>query len=274
MTIRLIVSDLDGTLLSPEHELTDSVKEAVAAFTKKGGLFTFATGRTLLTAESFEQELGLGMPYILCNGSVIAQKGEIMESSAFRAGDVDSLLEEARHADLDAFLFREDGVFVFRQSEMVRRYERKERINCTELSYADSDWRESYVQKMILMGDMSVIQELWGRHEYAHALYAAFQSEINYWEIIPGGQSKGAALKRLARRLQIKPEEVMALGNQLNDLDMLQYAGIGVAVANAHEALKAEADYVCRRSYGEGVVEAIEKFCLQHDRLYDCGPVP
>ncbi|WP_259391510.1 HAD family hydrolase [Paenibacillus sp. 1011MAR3C5] len=262
MTIRLIVSDLDGTLLSPEHQLTQPVKEAVAAFTKRGGLFTFATGRPLLTAASFERELTLGMPYILCNGSVIAQKGEVMESASFLAGDVNALLADASQADLDAFLFREDGVFVFRPSEAVHRYEEKERVRCIQLDEGDNEWKEAYVQKVILIGDMSVIRQVWALHEPVHARFAAFQSEADYWEIMSSGQSKGTALRKIAERLNIKREEIMALGNQLNDLDMLQYAGIGVAVANAHEELKAEADYVCKQSYGEGVLEAMAKFCL------------
>ncbi|MFF2886505.1 Cof-type HAD-IIB family hydrolase [Paenibacillus sp. NPDC057967] len=262
MAIRLIVSDLDGTLLSPDHQLTNPVKEAVAAFTSQGGLFTFATGRPLLTAAPFERELALGLPYILCNGSVIAQKGEVMESASFLAEDVYALLADARQAGLDAFLFREDGVFVFRSSEAVRRYEEKEQIGCMLLNEHDNEWRESYVQKVILIGDMPIIRQVWALHESAHARFASFQSEADYWEIITSGQSKGTALRRIAERLNIKREEIMTLGNQLNDLDMLQYAGIGVAVANAHEELKAAADYVCKRGYGEGVAEAMAKFCL------------
>jgi len=260
--IRLVASDLDGTLLSPEHQLANPVKEAIEAFTKRGGLFTFATGRPLLTAAPFERELALGMPYILCNGAVIAQKGEVLESASFLAGDVEALLGDAREAAVDAFLFREDGVFVFRESEAVRRYEVKEAVQCTLLREGDRAWRDVPIQKVILMGDMTTIRGVWAHHEPVHARFSAFQSEADYWEIMNGGQSKGTALRKIAERLGIKREEIMALGNQLNDLDMLQYAGIGVAVANAHDELKAEADYVCKHGYGEGVVEAMAKFCL------------
>lgn len=265
MAIRLVVSDLDGTLLSSQHELTDEVKNVIMEYEKRGGLFTFATGRPLITAQTFERELNLALPYILCNGSIIAHKGEVVESSAYRVGNLAELLIQGNQAGIDVLLFHEEGISAFRDSETLRQFEHKERVQCSFYEPDASAWRELYVQKVILMGDLSVARALWRTHvlEYQYGdSYAAFQSEVNYWEIISGGLSKGTALQRLAKSLHIKPEEIMALGNQLNDLDMLRYAGIGVAVGNAHEELKAEASYVCSRGYGEGVIEAMEKFCL------------
>lgn len=260
--IRLVVSDLDGTLLSSEHRLTAEVKEAVREFRKRGGLFTFATGRPLLTAAAFATELRLELPYILCNGSVMAEKGKLIDSAAFQAGELAELLEEADDAGIDAFMFHEDSITVFRATDTVRVYERKERFPCTVKSRHSDDWKEAAVQKIILMGDVPLIRKLW--EPYAAGFggrFSAFQSEANYWEIVPGGRSKGWALGKLAGRLGIRREEIMALGNQMNDLDMIRYAGIGVAVANSPDSLKAEADYVSASAYGDGVVEAMERFC-------------
>ncbi|CAM4466344.1 HAD family hydrolase [Paenibacillus tarimensis] len=267
--IRLIVSDLDGTLLSPDHSLSKSVIDAVKEFTSRGGLFTFATGRPFLTAAAFETQLQLQLPYILCNGSVLACTGQIVESQDFMLDDLAGLLEEADEQLVDVLMFGEGGVSVFRASEPVAAYEAKEKVACSLVDRtADSSWRMGRVQKVILMGDMNVIRPLWERHQPGLKLqYSTFQSEINYWEIIPPGQSKGAALRRLAERLDIRPDEIMAIGNQMNDLDMLLAAEIGVAVANSPDELKAQADYVCEAGYGDGVVEALRRFCL------NSGPV-
>lgn len=90
--------------------------------------------------------------------------------------------------------------------------------------------------------------------------FAAFQSEHDFLEIIPGGQSKGTAMLQLMEELQVSKAEVLAIGNEMNDLDMLQLAGVGVAVANSNEKLKPFADYVSENGFGDGVVEAIRKF--------------
>ncbi|XEC96303.1 Cof-type HAD-IIB family hydrolase [Paenibacillus tarimensis] len=260
--IRLIVSDLDGTLLSPDNGLTDSVIMAVSKFVKQGGLFTIATGRPFLTAAVYETELKLELPYILCNGSVIAQKGKILESRSFEIGEMALLLQEADRAMVDVLLFQEERISVFRSSEAISHFEMKENIGCFVVEKDSAAWLEEPVQKLILMGDMDVIRELWVKHSPVFgSRYAVFQSEDNYLEIIPGDQSKGAALRRLAGMLDIRPHEIMALGNQMNDLDMIRYAGIGVTVANGHKDLKAAADYVCTAGYGDGVVEAMERFC-------------
>ncbi|MCU6711745.1 HAD family hydrolase [Paenibacillus sp. J5C_2022] len=260
--IRLVVSDLDGTLLSEDHTLSPSVKRTVRQFVEKGGLFTFATGRPFLTAADYELELKLGLPYILCNGSIIAQKGEMIESHIFQGGDLLPLLEEADEAGLDVLLFQEKQVSVFRVTEGVRTFERKESTACRMLDRGLEEWKALDLQKVILMGDVSISRRLWDRHvPDFNGTFTGLQSESNYWEIIPGSQSKGAALRKLAERMGIRREEIMALGNQMNDLDMLHYAGIGVAVANSPDELKRHADYICSSSYGDGVVEAMERFC-------------
>lgn len=265
--IRLIVSDLDGTLLSPEHELTDTVKRTIGKFVEQGGLFTFATGRPFLTASAYEAELGLDLPYILCNGSVLAQQGKVIDSCPFPLDDIKELLLAADGRGLEVLLFQEEVIRVFRKTNGIREYEAKERIICSVVNLGELQWSEEQVQKVILMGDMTTIQELWMKWVPTFRReYAAFQSEANYWEIIPGGMSKGVALQQLAEKLDIQPNEIMALGNQLNDLDMLRFAGVGVAVANSHAGLLEEADYVCSHSYGDGVIEAIERFALNVGR--------
>ena len=78
-------------------------------------------------------------------------------------------------------------------------------------------------------------------------------------EIIPAGCSKAEGMRELARRMGISPSQIMVLGDNANDVEMLKAAGIGVAVANGTEEAKACADYVCREAYTLGVAEAIDK---------------
>ena len=264
--IRLVVSDLDGTLLSPDHLLTESVKEAVQRFVRSGGLFTIATGRFGLTAKSVVEELDIDIPYILCNGAVIADRHRVREAVLLELAELAPLLEEADRRDVTVMLFDEDGVSALRRTPDVERFEYKEKIGCRIIDPASGHWKNGSVQKVLLIGDMKKIRSIWNSHSAGfRQTYSTIQSEDDYFEIIPANQSKGEALKKLARMLNVDRSEVMAIGNQLNDLDMIRNAGIGVAVANSHDDLKKYATYVCARSYGDGVVEAMDKFCFRQE---------
>jgi hydroxymethylpyrimidine pyrophosphatase-like HAD family hydrolase len=83
-------------------------------------------------------------------------------------------------------------------------------------------------------------------------------------EVLPKGGSKGAALRTLLKDLKLSPEQVMAVGDGENDIEMLRLAGVGVAVSNAQSILKEAADHVTTASYGDGVAEAIEQFVLKN----------
>jgi len=262
-TIRMVVSDLDGTLLSEDHRLTDEVVDAIRQFTSQGGKFTFATGRPLLTVRSVVERLDPDLPFILCNGAVIADRNRIWEKSLLSLSGLEGLLREADSRGLTVLLFYDHEVRIMRRTPDAEAFEIKEETRCVLAERNRDRWLE--VQKIILMGDIETSKSLWHKHaEGFREQYSVFQSEHNFWEIMPANQSKGAALRRLMNFMNLRPQEVLAIGNQMNDLDMLQTAGIGAAVANSHPLLKEEADYVCTRSYGEGVIEVLEKFCLRN----------
>ncbi|CAG7626423.1 Putative phosphatase [Paenibacillus solanacearum] len=260
-SIRLIVSDLDGTLLSEDNRLNDSVIDAVRRFRASGGLFTIATGRFGPSARPIVDRLDIDIPYILCNGCVIADRDKIWEMAQLTLEEIAPFLREADQAGVTVLLFGEDGIRTLRSTPETAYFEQREGLPCVPLNPGDEAWTERPVQKVVLIGDMSQIRPLWDRCRSGYAReYAAVQSEDHFFEIIPARQSKGEALKKLMAHLGVAPSEVMSIGNQLNDLEMIEEAGIGVAVANSHDELIRHASYVCRNGYGEGVVEAMERF--------------
>jgi Cof subfamily protein (haloacid dehalogenase superfamily) len=260
--IRLVVSDLDGTLLSPEHTLTDSVKNAVRKFVAAGGLFTIATGRFGPTTRAVVDELDIELPYILCNGAVIEDRERVWETAALPLEELADFLVAADQEGIDVMIFHGEQIDIFRRTPGIEQFEYKENFRCRLFESSSSDWRMGQVQKVLLKGEMGHMRGLWEKFSpHYRQNYSTIQSEDDYLEIVPPNQSKGAALNKLISRLGIDRSEVLAVGNQLNDLDMLQNAGIGVAVANSHPELKDQADYVCQRSYGDGVVEAMDTYC-------------
>ncbi|MDK8181445.1 Cof-type HAD-IIB family hydrolase [Paenibacillus sp. UMB4589-SE434] len=262
--IRLIVCDIDGTLLNPDHRLDDKVALYIRRYVERGGLFTLATGRPLMSTQRILEQLQIRLPVILCNGAVLARDGETIMRSGLPMKPIHGLLEAAHAAGHNVLLFRGDKVQVMRRTKEIDQYERKEGIRCSvvpSMMGAESPWLEEELDKIILIGDMEVSRRIWARWERVAGAYAGvFQSETNYLELVPKHVSKGKALQQLSTMINIDTANTMAIGNQMNDLSMLRAAGIGAAVANSPDMLKAEADYVCRASHGEGVIEAIEQF--------------
>lgn len=261
--IRLIVSDLDGTLLSENHQLSDPVKDSIRRFRAEGGWFTFATGRFGPSTRSVVEELDLDIPFILCNGAILADREKIWEMATLSLEDLAPLLNEADQSDLTVMFFNDKGIRAMRHTDEVSKFEQKESIRCECIDGKASFWsgEDAVVQKILLIGNMEKIHNLWKRYKGKFKLeYATTQSEDDFFEILPPNQSKGMALEKLMKILEVTPDQVMSLGNQLNDMDMLERSGIGVAVANSHPELKQKATYVCEKSNGDGVVEAMEKF--------------
>lgn len=263
--IRLIVSDLDGTLLSENHQLSEQVKHSIRRFRESGGWFTFATGRFGPSSRAMVEELDIDIPFILCNGSILADREQILEMATLELEELALFLKEADQSGLTVLLFNENGIRTFRRTEEVTQFEQKENVQCECIDPQSSFWSSEFaiVQKVLLVGDMKIIKRLWNKHrDTFKSTYATVQSEDDFFEILPPNQSKGGTLLKLMKLMKVTPDQVMSIGNQLNDLDMLENSGIGVAVANSHPDLKRRATYVCKESYGDGVVEAIHKFAI------------
>jgi Cof subfamily protein (haloacid dehalogenase superfamily) len=261
--IRLIVSDLDGTLLSDNHALSEPVKAAVRSFREAGGMFTIATGRFAPAVSDIVEELELDIPYILCNGGVIADRKQVRSAASLSLLPLARLLLEADHLGMSSLIFDDSDVYTFRRTTAVELYEHKEKMKCVILDLHAMNWQENIVQKVLLIGNMGAIRALWARYEPLFVIpYNTIQSEDDYFEIVPPGISKGAALIKLMGMLQVEPDEVLSIGNQMNDLDMLLSSGVGAAVANSHPELLAKASFICSRKNGDGVIEVMEALGL------------
>ena len=125
-------------------------------------------------------------------------------------------------------------------------------------------WNQE-VHKVYIVDDArtGIIGEIAGCLRAMNGNFSFFQYQQYSMEIVASGCSKASGLTSLLEHLGITKEEVMAIGDHTNDMEVIQMAGIGVAVANAQEELKAVADYVTRGERAEGVIEAIETFVLQ-----------
>ncbi len=268
--IRLIATDLDGTLLDTEGAISPRSADAVRRAREKGVIVCIATGRIHSTCAHFHRELGLDSPIIAVNGAWIQHCEEILErhplpQDAFEDGlriaekrevspmaviedKMAYLAEDKRYLDVLLGFYEDRSCFMELNSraEMI---ERMRASGCERLTFIGAD-----------TGVLSSLRaELTERFAGQLEVSSSWATNI---EIGKAGISKGYAVGRLAEIFRIPREEVMTLGDHDNDVSMLRYAGYSVAMGNACEAAKAAARYETDTNGDEGFAKALERFVL------------
>lgn len=264
MSIKMIVSDLDGTLFNSDYEGYKVSKELIShveEFKSKGNIFTIATGRPIETSIEVAKEVGINAPYIAYNGAKIADtKGKKIYSEEFLLTEILPFLREIEKFGASIIVYINGKVLCFKYTERIAVYEKKEITKCEEIdeSLFDTDIK---INKVLVIGDVKRYKEVWNnlnisiRNKFRYVI-----SEDDYFEIVQSNISKGMALKILKEHLNIENMEVIAIGNHMNDKELIEMADIGFAVNNAVDGLKEIADYITKEEYENGVIEILKKF--------------
>jgi Cof subfamily protein (haloacid dehalogenase superfamily) len=261
---RLLVLDLDGTARSRVHGVTSGVRAAVAAAQARGVRVCVATGRMWPSAEPWVRALGADSPAILYNG------GQLLDFAAERILYERRLPREAARAALavvrratgvQPLLYVRDRVYAERHDPRLDAYAVDD-----GLSYDVGPTFETLLDdephKILVIGPRERIHRLQQDVRAARLPVHDVQSEPEYLEILPPGISKGTAMDAMLAALGLSAEEVIAVGDNWNDLEMIERAGLGVAMGHAPQGVRERADYVCGTAEQEGVREVIERFLL------------
>lgn len=265
---RLLVADIDGTLLNSRREITAGALEAVRAAQARGVRVCLATGRIWASAQRYFLALGADPPAILYNGGMVYdfRADRVLRRVSLAQEHARAVLEFLREMPrVQPHLYVGDRVYTGRINEHTDFYRRKDGVEVEEvgdlLTFLPSD-----PMKILIIGaraDLNRAME--GIRALPLPINAVF-SEETYLEILPAGSSKGAALEVVAEALGIPLAQVIAVGDNLNDLEMIRLAGLGVAMGNASEPLRAQADYVTASNDDEGLREVIDRFILQKEK--------
>ena len=265
MSIKLIAVDLDDTLLDNAQKISPRVKEAVRQAVAQGVAVTLCTGRMHRSALRYALELDLDIPLLTYNGGMIrcSMSGETLLHRPLDAQTATEVLALFRERGWYIQVYVDDVLYVKEHSTEARYYERVSGIPAVPIG--DKLFSlDAAPTKMLALAEPELIKEI------RSVLVARFGERLNapiskpvYLEIVHPSVNKGMALDFLARRLGIDRESVMAVGDSMNDLDMVRYAGWGVAMGNACEELKRIARVVTGPNDADGVAEAIEKYVLE-----------
>ncbi len=264
MKIKLIAVDLDDTLLMEDCTIPQDVIDCLKKAADMGVKTVIATGRIFPSAKMYAQMLETDCPIICYNGAMIRSIGE----------------DPTFAATLDVELMHEISVYCKEQGLYLQMYYEDDIVvekDCRELRI-DPDSKVTGIRfigdlttaelkpspKMMILNTPERLAEVQKElvEKYGDRLYIATSKEY-LLEMMPKGVSKRETLKLYAESQGISQNEVMVCGDNTNDIEMVEWAGLGVAVKNAVEPLKAVAKYVAENERSYGVKEAVEKFVLK-----------
>ncbi len=267
MSIKLVVSDIDGTLVNSEKELLPQTKNAIDRFIEKGGIFAIASGRPNKGIERYINELDLcnrGGYIISYNGSRITDlsTGRVVYQKNIEVGQVKEIIDIADSLGVPLTTYKDD--IAVTQKANDKYFELEVSINKLEVKRTDNLLEEiKYpVPKFLITGEPKALEK--AEKEMSERLkdVTVFRSEPFFLEITPKNMDKGVALRELGKYLKLDKSEIMACGDGYNDVALVKSAGIGVAMKNAQRPVLETADYITDSNENDGVGKAIEKFAL------------
>lgn len=267
MSIKLVAIDIDGTLLDSNHTIRPKVKETLKQANDSGISIVLCTGRPLpgVTEQLRELELYGPNDYVITyNGSLVqaTQSKEII--SEYTLSYEDFLEIEFMARKNNVHLHTIDDQAIYTANRDIGKYTVHEAsLVGMPLKYrtVDEMTPDLSIIKMMMIDEPEILdQAIRQLPAYFTDKYTTVKSTDFYFEILNKEASKGNALAKLADHLGIAQEEVMAIGDNENDLTMIEYAGIGVAMGNATANVKAAADVITTSNDEDGVAEIL----LQH----------
>lgn len=263
--IKLIALDLDGTLLNSQHQITERARKAINAAQALGVRVLLATGKTYYSARQLVSELKLTTPSVFVQGTLIYNPDGTVRHQVTLPPDVMRRIipfAESRGACVSAY---SGELVLLRQLDPradLTRYHEPEPTVVGSLINAMNTYP---INKLIIAtdGPNQTKAMLWQAQQMLGTSVTLTMSAVqNQFEILPRDVSKGRAVASVARELGIDLSHVMAIGDAENDREMLELVGMGIAMGNAPERLKAVARYVTTSNDEDGVAEALEKFVL------------
>ncbi|MFK2826644.1 Cof-type HAD-IIB family hydrolase [Bacillus sp. B190/17] len=261
---KMVAIDLDGTLLNDELIVSQGTIEAIQQAVARGTVVTIATGRMFRSAKRFAEQLGLNVPLITYQGALIqdVEEKEVMYERPVPSDIAHQLIEMACEKNMHLQVYQDDMLYAASDNEILRRYAEAVQVpykvepNLVSLA-------ERGFTKALFIDEPHCIDVLQSELRALFGERASIaKSKPTYLEVTHPEANKGIALLHLAQKLGIERSEIIGIGDNYNDLDLVLTAGLGVAMGNAVEEVKEKADYISRSNNEEGVRHVIEKFVL------------
>lgn len=279
--IRLVASDMDGTIIGENNQITSQNLKAIHDMTQSHIDFTICTGKPYSMVKNFCKELHASYG-IFGNGNQIIdlKTGKEIFRKTLTQKEINTSISLAKEKNLHVHLYTENEVITPELLYMdLRNFILKDSLFQSDLKFKIVPNIQEYVKNLhptvfkLVISSPSSLCDLQDElnHKMNVTIYRINKSnqykdrvinkEYEYLDITPSKTNKSDALEKLSKYLKLSSSEVMAIGDNLNDIDMIQNSGVGVALANAYDAVKQVANYTTTHSVDDsGFAEAVYKY--------------
>ena len=261
---KLVANDLDDTLLTDDRRITAATKAALTEAASRGTVITLATGRMYASASAVARELGINVPLITYQGALVknALVGKVLYERNLPEAIALDLLDYCLQNELHLQGYVDDRLYAREDNDKIKAYCELSKIPYTIAPDFERIIRQPQT-KMLIIDEPDkldiIADEL--RAKYRAGAHIT-KSKPHFLEIMHPEGTKGHALRFLAEYYGCSLAETIAIGDSWNDHDMIEVAGLGVAMANAVDSLKQVADYVTDSNNDDGVKAVIDRFIV------------
>ncbi len=265
MKIKLIASDMDDTLLNKECRISERNARAIKAAIAAGKIFLIATGRMYASVRPFAEKLGLDVPLVTYNGALVkgSRSGKVFYEHKMKLETAREVLAYCKKMGYYLQFYTGDSIYIKEENEYSRMYSKISGIPTTAIG--DNVFvTDEAPYKILVMSKAGEFAEMW--ENFAQVFQGKLDvtsSKDNFLELMEPGVNKWEAVKSVAASYGITPQEIMCIGDSNNDIKMIANAGIGVAVANAKDNVRAHAKIVTASNDNDGVALVIESILTE-----------
>lgn len=271
LDIRLLVLDIDGTIAGQSNDVREPVKQAIRSAQTKGVQVAIATGRMYCSALRFYHEVGSTLPLLAYQGAWIQDPAtqQLYQHLPVSRTTAEALLDyfesDALRSLLSVHFYINDQLYVREVTPETKIYAERADIQPMPVGDLRKTLHSEPTKVLALSDDTAIIEQMLGslRKQYTPAELYLTKSVATFFEATNPAANKGAAVRYLAEEiLGLNAQNVMTIGDNFNDLEMLEYAGLGVAMGNAPAQVQAIANWVAPDVEEDGAAAAIEAFVL------------
>ncbi len=259
--IKMVATDIDGTILNWDFEFSPEVIECIKKLTKNNIKVVLVTGRMHRAALKLAQKLELETPIVSYQGGLIKeQSGKTLYEKTMDVKYAKQVIKWAKENNVHINLYMDDVLYVENDNIAVKRYTGERFIPYEVCNFDELEIKN--VNKILAI-DFDDVERVTGWVDYLKQklpeLYIV-KSTPYFCEISNPEAKKSCAVEFLSNYYGIKKEEILAIGDQNNDIELLKAGGVAVAMGNATDELKKHADFVTDTIDNNGFVKAVEKF--------------
>ena len=266
---KLVAIDMDGTLLKEDKTISERTKKAIQSAREKGVTVVLATGRPIEGVSRYLEELNMYTEhdYVLSYNGALIQKTKSKEAVAkvaLKGEDLHYLRKLSDELGVNIHAFSEErGLITPKNSKYTEVEAEINNIEIHEMNI-DNIPDDEVMIKIMMIDEPEILGEAMEKlPKEVYEKYTVVRSAPFFLEFLNKSVNKGVGVELLAKHLGVKQEEVITFGDAGNDLHMIEYAGLGVAMGNAFDEVKEAANYITDTNENDGVAKAIEKFILE-----------